>query len=269
MTEPSTGVIYVASGGGYLELAEASATSLKATNPGLSVCLFTDTACGNPSFDDVREIPNHCRRSKISGMIDSPFDRTLFLDCDTLVLADVSPLFDILERFDLLISHDVRRSSELIERGVDPKISPVFCQHNSGVMAYRKNQTVDDFLNSWAASYDANGAGRDQITLKDLLWDSDIRFWVLPEEWNFRRVTQLDAWEPLDTFPRIIHNHQLLRHLRTHDDRVHALSEILELERGALKQEWQMALEKIPELNTVPFEKWHETVKEYRHRLRD
>jgi len=36
------GVIYVATGADYMELARTSAQSLRATNPGLAIDLFTD-----------------------------------------------------------------------------------------------------------------------------------------------------------------------------------------------------------------------------------
>lgn len=200
-------------------------------------------------------------------MIASPFERTVFLDCDTIILSELDELFALLERFDLLISHDVRRSSTLIEQSANPKIPASFCQHNSGVMAFKKSPPMLELLKDWAFRYDQLKNPRDQVTLKDLLWESDVRFWVLPEEWNFRRVTQLDAWEPLDAYPRILHNHQLLRHIREKKPRTDSLADVLEFERLALKQEWRDAFKAIPELKNAPFEKWHQIVMENRHRL--
>lgn len=230
----SNGVIYVAEGADYAALAVQSAASLRALHPGLPVHLFTDQSVDGP-FDAVHPIPPGSTRAKIAAMAAAPFDRTLFLDCDTLVVGPVDEAFDLLDRFDLAIAHDVRRSSALIEAGDGPAL---FCQHNSGVMAFRKGPVMDRFLADWAAAYDAGGGGRDQVSLKGLLWASDLRFWVLPPEWNLRRVTMLDAWEPLDAIPRIIHSHQLLRHLRDGAVQVHDLPAILALERDALRAEW-------------------------------
>lgn len=230
------GIIYVAKGSDYTDLACQSLRTLRQHHPDLPVHLFTDQAPPNADFDAVHPIPAGCSRAKIAGMIASPFERTLFLDCDTLVVSPIDDGFTILDRFDLAIAHDVRRSSALIEAG--DSAPPIFPQHNSGVMFFAKSPAMDRFLRDWADAYDRAGHGRDQVTLKDLLWRSELRFWVLPPEWNLRRITELDAWEPLDAIPRIIHSHQLLRHLRGGGMQVHDLQTILELEREALQAEW-------------------------------
>ena len=231
------GVIYVAEGPDYTELACQSLRSLRQLHPDLPAHLFTDQPAPSASFDAIHPIPTGCNRAKIAGMIASPFERTLFLDCDTLVVGPVCEGFTFLDRFDLAIAHDVRRSSALIEEAENAPAD--FPQHNSGVMFFNKSPAMTRFLRDWAAAYDAAAHARDQVTLKDLLWESDLRFWVLPPEWNLRRVTMLDAWEPLDAIPRIIHSHQLLRHLRNDDMQVHDLPAILELEREALQAEWE------------------------------
>lgn len=237
------GVIYVGEGADYAALACQSAATLRETDPSLPIHLFTDQAHVDFPFDAVHPIPVGCARAKIAAMAASPFERTLFMDCDTLVVGPVRDGFDILDRFDLAIAHDVRRSSELIEAGDGPA---TFCQHNSGVMFYNKSAPMLRFLGDWSAAYDTAGVARDQITLKGLLWASDLRFWVLPPEWNLRRVTMLDAWEPLDAIPRIIHSHQLLRHLRDGGVQVSDLKDILRLEREALEREWSALKQRLP-----------------------
>ncbi|TMV58340.1 hypothetical protein FGG78_36505, partial [Thioclava sp. BHET1] len=111
------GVIYVARGAGYLDLAERSATSLRACNPGLAVDLFTDQPEVAPGlFDQVRPIPEGVT-SKLACLPETRFERTLYLDCDTLILAPFADLFTVLERFELAVTHDVRRTSGLIRQG--------------------------------------------------------------------------------------------------------------------------------------------------------
>jgi hypothetical protein len=97
------------------------------------------------------------------------------------------------------------------------------------------------FLRDWQKAYVAAGKRRDQPTLRDLLWSSDLRFYVLPPEFNLRRVTVLDAWEPLDARPTILHSHRLLQHLRGTPDRLTTVADILPAERLARAEEWRLS----------------------------
>ncbi|MCA8880938.1 MAG: hypothetical protein KDA73_13510 [Rhodobacteraceae bacterium] len=241
---PRDGVIYVATGPEYLDLARRSALSVRKENPGLAIDLYTDsdpTACGD-AFDRVHPVPRVHPRVKIDVLPLSRFSRTLYLDCDTLVLAPFGDLFDILERFDLALAHDVRRDSDLVQEGHAERTPYAFPQLNSGVMLYRRSAAMRGFLSEWRRRYRAAGRLRDQITLKDLLWASDIRFYVLPPEFNLRRVTELDAWEPLDARPTIIHSHRFMDHMRSPGaEKITTLARLREVEREALSREWSTA----------------------------
>ena len=233
------GVIYVARGAGYLTLAQTSAASLRAQEPDLPIDLFTDQPAPAGPFDRVHPIPDSGTRDKIACMAASRFERTLFLDCDTLVLAPPGDLFDLCDRFDLAVAHDVRRLSALVREGHAVPAAPyAFPQFNTGVLLFRRTPAMAAFLADWGRRYAEAGKTRDQITFRDLIWQSDIRFHVLPEEFNLRRVTLLDAWEPLDARPTILHSHRLLQHLRRQGGRVTTLAEVLALERAARAAEW-------------------------------
>ncbi|SFP42533.1 putative nucleotide-diphospho-sugar transferase [Tranquillimonas alkanivorans] len=231
------GVLYVAKGADYLDLAEQSARSLKAHNPHVPVDIFTDRAPVSGIFDRVHTIPAG-RSPKLASLGRSRFTRTLYLDCDTLVCAPLADLFEVVERFDLAVAHDVRRTSGLIQQSHSERPPYAFPQMNAGVLLYRSSATVLAFLAEWQSRHAEAGHARDQITFRDLLWSSDLRFYVLPPEFNLRRVTVLDAWEPLDARPTIIHSHRLLQHLRGHDERLTDLAAILAAEREALAEEW-------------------------------
>ncbi len=231
------GVIYVAKGAGYLDLAERSVASLKRCNPGLAVDLFTDQAGVSTLWDQVRPIPAGVT-PKLASLPESRFARTLYMDCDTLVLAPFGDLFEVLERFELAVAHDVRRTSALIREGHLVATPYAFPQMNCGVMLYRRSDATAAFLADWQRRYAAAGRGRDQVSFRDLLWQSDIRFYVLPPEFNLRRVTVLDAWEPLDARPTILHSHRLLQHLRGAETRLDDLAAIMVAERQALAEEW-------------------------------
>ena len=238
--QPRDGVIYVASGPDYSDLAIASARSLRAVAPALAIDLFTDAPEAAPPglFDMVHRIDRPEPRSKLACMAATRFDRTLFLDADTLVLAPLGDLFDLLDRFDCAMAHDVRRASALIQEGHAVRTPYAFPQLNSGVLLYRRSPAMLGFLAEWLRRFRAAGVARDQIVLKDLLWDSDIRFYVLPPEFNLRRVTMLDAWEPLDARPTILHSHRLMDHMRGPDPRITDPSALVAAERLALAAEW-------------------------------
>ncbi|MEQ9257583.1 MAG: putative nucleotide-diphospho-sugar transferase [Roseovarius sp.] len=235
------GVIYVATGAGYTALAVQSAVSLRQMSPGLAIDLFTDLpdAPGLGIFDAVHPVPSSHPRVKLECFARARFERVLFLDADTLVLADLAELFALAERFPLSLAHDVRRRSELIRQGHAHETPYAFPQLNSGVMLYRNDAGMRDFFAEWKRRYDAAGVPRDQVVLKDLLWESDLRFYVLPPEFNLRRVTMLEAWEPLDAIPSILHSHRLLQHLRGDAERVTDLDTLRRLEREAWEAEWQ------------------------------
>jgi hypothetical protein len=232
------GVIYVAEGAGYLDLARASAESLAAQEPGLPLDLYTDRPAPDWPHGEVHPLPAFPGRPKIAAMAASRFARTLFLDCDTLVLRPLGDLFELLDRFELAVAHDMRRASPLIREGWRQATPYAFPQMNTGVLLYRDSPAMRGFLDAWMAAYASAGSPRDQVTFKDLLWSSDLRFYVLPPEFNLRRVTLLDAWEPLDAAPTILHSHRLLQHLRGKGGRVRDLAELLRLERAALAEEW-------------------------------
>ncbi|MBV7377747.1 hypothetical protein KJP28_02340 [Maritimibacter sp. DP4N28-5] len=237
------GVIYVATGAGYRDLAEQSARSLRQHEPDLAVDLFTDApdAVDRRLFQAVHLIARPHDRSKLECMGMSRFARTLFLDCDTLVVNPLGDLWDVLDRFDLALAHEVRRETALIREGHAVETPYAFPQMNSGVMLYRRSEKMDAFLADWLARYDAAGLYRDQPVLKDLLWQGDLRFYVLPPEFNLRRVTELDAWEPGDALPVIVHSHRLMDHMRHGTARISDVETLIEAERAALADEWEMA----------------------------
>lgn len=234
------GVIYVASGPEYRDLAVASARSLRAVEPGLAVDLFTDAPEAVPGglFDMVHRIERPEPRSKLACMAETRFERTLFLDADTRVMAPLGDLFDVLKRFDCAMAHDVRRASDLVQEGLAVRTPYAFPQLNSGVLLYRRSVAMLAFLREWQRRFKAAGLSRDQIVLKDLLWESDIRFYVLPPEFNLRRVTMLDAWEPLDARPTILHSHRLMDHMRGAGARIDDPADLVAAERVAHGAEW-------------------------------
>jgi Nucleotide-diphospho-sugar transferase len=247
----SNGVIFVATGSDYLDLALDAANSVASSNPALPIDLFTDLPEQVPEalFTAIHRIDEPHSRSKIDCLPLSRFERTLFLDCDTRVVRDLGDFFGLLDRFDLALAHDVRRASPLIREGWKIETPYAFPQLNSGVLLYASNDRTMTFFRQWARDFQASGLDRDQPTLRDLLWKSDLRFHVLPPEFNLRRMTMLDAWEPLDALPTIFHSHIFLQHLRVPGaSKVSDMAAVIEIERENWRREWAEV-----DLNDYPF----------------
>ena len=113
MNTAREGVIYVATGRKWIEEATASVAMLKQHMPGVQVVLFSDRDDAGGTFDDVVVLDRQegGYRDKILCLRRSPFERTIFLDTDTHVTADLGELFRLLDRFDVAMAQDV--NSEL------------------------------------------------------------------------------------------------------------------------------------------------------------
>ena len=106
------GVLYVATGAAHTEAARRSAASVRATNPGLGVALFTDREVLGPEFDRVEPVASPHIRSKVDYLPETPFAETLYLDTDTRVLGDLGEMFRLLERFEMALAQRVARAGE-------------------------------------------------------------------------------------------------------------------------------------------------------------
>ncbi len=185
------GVVYVATGRRHLDEMVQSVSSLRKHMPRLPVLLYTDQKeIPRGVFDAIRTIENPCHSfmDKIAPLCDSPFDCTLFLDTDTLVCAPIDDLFDVLERFDLAVTHAPFRHDR-------PFSTPIcFAELNTGVIAYRNTESVRTMFRLWLAIYekevaDTGKMDSDQPAFRAALYQSsDVAPYVLPTEYNLRTV---------------------------------------------------------------------------------
>ena len=206
MRNESRGVIYVACGESYVEAASASARSVRECSPSLATHLFTGRAdCVDPIFDGVTRIENPHRRSKVDWILETPFDRTLYLDADTRVVDDISEMFELLDRFDLAIAHAHRRNHPNTSTVWNLQLPVSFPQLNSGVILFRRNDRTHDLLGAWREAFHEAGFAKDQATLRELIWNSDLRVHILPPEYNVRYSKYLEVWDPAEAKPKILH----------------------------------------------------------------
>lgn len=185
------GVMYVATGRRHLDEMMQSVHSLRKYMPDLPVILYTDQK-NIPSdvFDEIRmmENPRHSFMDKIAPLCDSPFERTLFLDTDTLICAPIDDLFQLLDRYDLAVTHAPYRHDR-------PFSTPTcFAELNTGVVAYRNTEDVRKMFQHWLALYEQEVAetgklDSDQPAFRAAMYQSPaVSLYVLPSEYNLRTV---------------------------------------------------------------------------------
>ncbi|GAA5067909.1 putative nucleotide-diphospho-sugar transferase [Roseibacterium beibuensis] len=206
-TTDTRGVIYVATGAAYVTDACASARTLREASPGIEIDLYCDAADGveDGLFDKIHIIENPHKRSKVDYIWQTRFDRALFLDNDTRIVADISNLFDLLDRFDLCLAHAHSRERPSTNQTWRTEIPSCFPQLNSGVFLFRRSEAVVAMFREWADAYHANDFTRDQVTLRELIWLSDLRLFVLPPEYNIRYPKYLEVWDDNEAHPKILH----------------------------------------------------------------
>lgn len=209
------GILYIARGTAHLDAARHSAISARRHNPHLDIAVFHDSQVnpvqgknegeGYKEFDQVFAIPPDLVRAKIELLPRSPFMRTLYLDNDTRVRANLDSMFDLLDRFDLCGAHVAlwHRPRHNKQCG-DLSVPDSFPEINCGVLLYRSS-TTERFFNDWANLYVKAGLSVDQPSFRATLWHSDIRFNVLPAQFNKRVFEASELIYSEQPRPRILH----------------------------------------------------------------
>jgi hypothetical protein len=210
------GVVLVATGAHHRALALQAARSVRRHCPGLPVVLFSDAGgcqalagrCGTGAWlDAVIPLADPHRRSKVDALARSPFARSLYLDADTRLVADVRDVFVLLDRFDIALAHAHARNRAATLAVWRQPMPDAFPQFNSGVIAWRRNPATQALLEAWPQHYRQAGFRKDQVTLRELLWASELRIATLPPEYNIRYRKTLWLWRhsPQEAKPRILH----------------------------------------------------------------
>ena len=180
------GVIYVASGQRYVDEAAVSAKSLKKHMSDVPIHLHTDLPAAPEVFDAVSQITD-CRYNcydKVPPLLNSPFEKTVFLDTDTYIADSFYEFIDLLDRYDFLMCHTPVRDPNPIAG-----VPSCFTEFNTGMLAFRQNERSRKVLEQWLKLYEEMGHKADQPAFRKALWDSpEIRTYILPPEYNFRTI---------------------------------------------------------------------------------
>lgn len=195
------GVVYLAFGGPYLAMAMLSRKTLRQSNPNWPACIITNVSPTAPSgFEDwggddiwtyIEADTADNRLFKVGLYDHSPFDKTLFLDCDTLVTEDLSDALIYLNYFDAALKLKGGGVTSSVANGVmlDGQLDVGQSPHwNSGFIAFRKGAATEKLFRDWAAIYSVNaGQTGDQTSLAEAIFLGDCRVLSLDGRWNFTK----------------------------------------------------------------------------------
>jgi len=193
------GILFIATGPAFLAEAIGAARSVREVWPDIPLAVIADEAPPAGCFDHVEIVAaERNSRDKPRLMGRSPFEQTIFLDADTYCCAAFPELFDQLDRFELLAAYDDSRFSTKVDprTGAEhfvkvPGIPECFPELNTGVMAFRRTAATAALFKRWIAVYDEVLNGKladyhDQPSFRASIYHSDVRFGILPSEYNFR-----------------------------------------------------------------------------------
>lgn len=188
----TAGFAYVATGELFFREAAEAARHLRAANPAARICLIADKIHGEKFWDDLVlvENPNFDFRDKLL-MARCPYERFVYLDTDTYVAGDLSEMFVLLERYDI-IGHQLFEGHDYRI----PEVPDAFPEFNGGVFGFRRSPAVTRFFERWMEIYVAyrakNTAGHwnysnasDQKGFRMALYESGLSHSVLGPEFDF------------------------------------------------------------------------------------
>ena len=189
--EKNKGILFIAFGEKYVKEAIFCVKSLKNYTQ-LPCTIYCDmmTDENKKYFDEVNLIiPDHVR-TKVDYLEKTPYEKTLYLDSDTMITEDIEPIFDLLNKYDVAMTHDFARKRFKWSQVIDEynAIPDAFSEFGGGVILYKKS-TSFDFLKKWKhyfyKYYDKTN-GWDQASLRIASWKTENLIYVLPPEYNIR-----------------------------------------------------------------------------------
>jgi lipopolysaccharide biosynthesis glycosyltransferase len=222
----SNGVLYCATGKEYLERASLSARSLKRFHPEIAVAVCTNMPVIDTIWDKQISIPkgktehNQYMLDKLVSLLKSPFSNTLYLDSDTYIMDDINELFLLMEKFDFALCHSHNRLErykiqigELPYRGtyrkvISSSIPYAFSAVQGGLLLYSGSDGVRSWLKSLLTLYQSKDFFDDQVSMRELLWKTNLRYYMLPPEYNFNSIKTLKTWRRnkyREARPKIFH----------------------------------------------------------------
>jgi hypothetical protein len=239
MSKNNRGVLYIVFGDNFIKELKFSAESVKKYNPDLHITVFSDKKFDCEYVDEIRNIEVKHLRPKIDYIADAPYEQTLFLDTDTIINHSLDDLYEILDKYDIALAHDLARKRKKFFDTIPEygKIPYSFSEVNTGVIAFNRNEKTLNLFKMWKENFYKyyNVVPWDQPSFRVSVWNSDVSMYVLPVEYNIRskanREKQVRFHKEFGEEhlkPRIFHMHADTRINRGKYD-VNSLEEALEI----------------------------------------
>lgn len=167
------------------ELLAKSVQSLKKHMPDVGSILFTDVKevdWTSKGFDVVAHKNNTSGdvwTYKYECMLMTPFERTVHMDCDTYVCQPFYEVFEMLDNIDFAIPFSPWYFGKR-----QYHVPRSFPEPAGGFIAYNTNKRTFQMLEEAKELVENRGGGCDEPYLRVAMYESKLRFSILPWEYN-------------------------------------------------------------------------------------
>jgi len=173
------GLLYVVFGEQYDRLAAHTiAYSRQFTN--LPICVLTNVRNRDKKWNQVLGVSfqeydldqNENRDIKTSMINRSPFDKTIYLDCDSVVQKPgIDSIFDLLTDKDMVLNlYLIWKVGDKVVRlckkhMIEARVELPLKVYNGAFICFKKNSKVQDFFVSWNDLWKKTGRGREMFVM--------------------------------------------------------------------------------------------------------
>jgi len=183
------GLIYVVFGEEYDKLA-AHTISYSQQFTDLPICVLTNLEKRHSKWKDTKNIhfiyiplPRKDNREIKTSLIKyTPFDLSLFIDCDSVIQKEgIEKVFDLISRNDLLLYlwHQWKVGDKIIslykKMMVQVNVRLPVKVYDSAIFGFRKNKQTEKFFDLWNSYWKINGRGRDMPAFACAIKNSNIQ----------------------------------------------------------------------------------------------
>jgi len=187
--------VYNAVGDQFFKELSVSVESFRRFHPDLHITCFSDMEPDKllqlvPGINKCVQIDCKILRAKVDVLKHSPYEKTLYLDSDTVFDYHINDIFDMLDEYELVIAHCLARKREKYSKHIPEykNIPYAFSELNTGVMGFKKCENTNKLFDLWKKYYRKhyNICPYDQPSFRVSLWESKAKLYILPPEYNAR-----------------------------------------------------------------------------------